>query len=222
MMACTYGSAELVNLLLSAGADCTCMDNRSNTVYHAAAVSGNDDILQLLIRFGGDLQGKLYAANKDGKTPLLLAVERNYLSTVAIILALMPKDRQDIDKLHQELLHTAAYGGYLDVCKMLIENGCDPRLRGDVWNLPLHLAAKSNKADVVQYLLEIAPDTIEKNNLCHITPFHAAVMNDALETVKVLVEHGANILFNGRDGETPIIAASKNNAVDVLSVSVLC
>ncbi|CAJ0602435.1 unnamed protein product [Cylicocyclus nassatus] len=216
MLACIHGSAALVHLLLSGGADCTRMDNRDNTVYHAAAFSGKNDTLQLLIRFGEDLQGMLYRANKDGKTPLLLAVDRNHSSTVAIILPLMPKDRPDIDEIHKWMLHTAASKGYRDVCKTLIENGYDPRLRDDEMKLPLHHAAKENSADVVRYLLELAPDTIDESDQYGFTPFLQAVAMNALEAVKVLVERGANIFLIDCDGRTAIMIGSKYNAVKVL------
>ncbi|VDN35271.1 unnamed protein product [Cylicostephanus goldi] len=135
----------------------------------------------------------------------------------------MPKDRLDIDESHKWLLHTAADKGCLDVCKMLIENGYDPRLRNDRMELPLHLAAQSNSADVVQYLLGLAPDTIDdESNLPSFTPFLTAVNYEALDTVKVLVEHGANILLIDREGRTPIMSATQHSAVDMLSVSVLC
>ncbi|CAJ0602433.1 unnamed protein product [Cylicocyclus nassatus] len=195
MLACIHGSAALVHLLLSAGADCTSMDNRGNTVYHAAAFSGKNDILQLLFRFGEDLQGMLYRANKDGKTPLLLAVDRNHSSTVAIILPLMPKDRPDIDEIHKWMLHTAASKGYCDVCKTLIENGYDPRLRDDEMKLPLHHAAKENSADVLRYLLELAPDTIDASDQYGFTPFLQAVAMNALDAVKVQCSFNPQIVI---------------------------
>ncbi|CAJ0602432.1 unnamed protein product [Cylicocyclus nassatus] len=215
MLACIHGSAALVHLLLSNGADCTRVDNRDNTVYHAAAFSGKNDTLQLLIRFG--TYGQI--ANKEGKTPLLLAVDRNHPSIVETILALMPKDRPDIDKIHKWMLHTAASKGYRDVCKTLIENGYDPRLRDDEMKLPLHHAAGENSADVVRYLLELAPDTIDESDQCGFTPFLQAVAMNALESVKVLVEHGANII--GCDGGTAIMIGLRYMAVSVLFVSVV-
>ncbi|CAJ0602462.1 unnamed protein product [Cylicocyclus nassatus] len=161
----------------------------------------------------------LYRANKDGKTPLLLAVDRNHPSTVKLILTLMPRDRPDIDEIQQWPLHTAAKKGYLDVCKTLIENGYDYHLRlpDHQMQLPLHKAVQANRADVVRYLLKIAPDTIDGSNQHCIKPFLAAVSVNALEAVKVLIEHNADIFPNDCDEESPFMLASKYNAVDVLS-----
>ncbi|VDM80350.1 unnamed protein product [Strongylus vulgaris] len=216
-MACIHGSDALVRLLLSAGADCSAMDRRNNSVYHVAALHGKDDTLKLLIRYGGENTKKLlWATNKEGKTPLHLAVDRNHPSTVSIILPLKPSNNPDIDESHKWLLHNAAGKGYLELVKTLIENGYDVRLQNEEMQLPLHAAAKANKADVVRYLLKLAPDTVDEQDEYGFTPFLRAVSMNALDAVKVLVEHHTDILFADSDGRTAVFIGAKYNAVNVL------
>ncbi|RCN39200.1 ankyrin repeat protein [Ancylostoma caninum] len=158
LKACVCGSYNLVRYLLSAGADCNVADKWHNSVYHMAARHGRNDVLQLLVDHAGKHAVELlWTMNNEGKTPLELAVNGNHASTVNIILSMKPPGSDSaMFQMDKWLLHMAAEKGFLEVVKILIQNGYNVRLRNADKKLPLHAAAMSKRQDVVRYLLELA------------------------------------------------------------------
>ncbi len=68
------GWREMTELLISAGADVNSRgDKMQSTPLHIAAEDGSRDLVELLISNGADVNAK----NKEGKTPLKLALENN-------------------------------------------------------------------------------------------------------------------------------------------------
>ncbi|EYB98592.1 hypothetical protein Y032_0130g1554 [Ancylostoma ceylanicum] len=218
LKACVCGSYNLVRLLLSSGADCNIADKWHNSVYHMAARHGRNDVLQLLIDHAGkNAVELLWTMNSEGKTPLELAVNGNHASTVNIILSMKPPGSDSaMFQMDKWLLHKAAERGFLEVVKILIQNGYNVRLRDDDKKLPLHAAAMSKRLDVVRYLLELAPDCIDEKDGYGLSAFLYAVSMDALETVKMLVESNTDILATDFDGRTAVYIGAKYNAINVL------
>ena len=60
---------ELIRLLLSAGADVACKDNRDNAALHHAAMRGDVAVIKALVEAGSDID----AQNGKGWTPLMNA-----------------------------------------------------------------------------------------------------------------------------------------------------
>jgi len=63
------GGVELIRLLLSAGADVACKDNRDNAALHHAAMRGDVAVIKALVEAGSDID----AQNGKGWTPLMNA-----------------------------------------------------------------------------------------------------------------------------------------------------
>ncbi|KHJ95077.1 ankyrin repeat protein [Oesophagostomum dentatum] len=82
MMACVHGSDALIRLLLAAGADCSTVDKRNNSVYHAAALHGRDDVLQLLIRYGSPLD--IFLATTQYRRAGFMHFMRRYYEGAAV------------------------------------------------------------------------------------------------------------------------------------------
>lgn len=67
--ACSFGHAEVVQLLLAHGADANARDNWNYTPLHEAAIKGKIDVCIVLLQRGADPNIR----NTDGKTALDLA-----------------------------------------------------------------------------------------------------------------------------------------------------
>uniref|UniRef100_A0A673ZV65 Euchromatic histone-lysine N-methyltransferase 1a n=1 Tax=Salmo trutta TaxID=8032 RepID=A0A673ZV65_SALTR len=78
-----YKHRELVLLLLSKGADVNIRDKEENIGLHWAALSGSDDIAQILL----DARCELHAVNVHGDSPLHIAARENQLECVTLLLS---------------------------------------------------------------------------------------------------------------------------------------
>jgi len=72
---------DIVDYLLSQGADTTLQDNQGLTALHYAAQAVDTDALRKLLAVGADMEVR----NDRGETPLMFAVERNKPDNVRIL-----------------------------------------------------------------------------------------------------------------------------------------
>ena len=70
-------------------------------------------------------------------------------------------------------IHAATCNGYLDVCKLLIENGMDKDLKDPTGSTPLHAAALYGQFDVCNYLIANSAK-INQRNADTFMPIHYA------------------------------------------------
>ena len=83
----TYAILDAVRLALELGVDPNTADPQGNTALHAAARLGRDPIITQLVEHGADLR----AENRDGETPLALAMAEEHLdSTLDLLRPLDP------------------------------------------------------------------------------------------------------------------------------------
>lgn len=84
--ACKNGYYEIVEFLLSKGADLTLKDSENRTPLHNACLDsgyileGHDQVVKVIINHVKDVEVLLELINmknKDGKTPLMIAIEHN-------------------------------------------------------------------------------------------------------------------------------------------------
>ncbi|KAK6044786.1 ankyrin repeat protein, partial [Cooperia oncophora] len=75
---------------------------------------------------------------------------------------------------------------------------------------------QSTRCNVVRLLVDIAPDCIEDRDDAGMPPFLAAVCHNALDVVKILIEHGTDIFVTDEEGRTAIHVGAKFNAIKVL------
>jgi ankyrin repeat protein len=79
--ACAVSDFELVTLLIKNGADVNAKQQADITPLHAAAHNGQNALAELLINAGADVNAKTV----DGKTPVMMAEEKSFTETAALI-----------------------------------------------------------------------------------------------------------------------------------------
>lgn len=89
-------------------------------------------------------------------------------------------------------LHLAAFFGAEDATRLLLSHGADPSLRSanQMANLPIHSAAASRQANIVELLLVAGSPADDKQHGGY-TPMDAALQNNDQATIDVLLRHGA-------------------------------
>ncbi|XP_046988972.1 ankyrin-3-like [Schistocerca americana] len=124
-------------------------------------------------------------------------------------------------------LHSAAYVGSVDVIKILTARGAQVDARTRKRATPLHFAADYWRVEVVKYLLAKGSE-VNAADRRNWTPLHfaadegsnevpltlsghlcASAQDSKLNTVKVLIESGADVNAKGSRGETALYLAVK-------------
>ncbi|KAI8653627.1 hypothetical protein NCS56_01317100 [Fusarium sp. Ph1] len=103
-IACTNGSAQVVDVLLNKGADLTVTYSDGWTPLYAASSKGHVKVVQLLLEKGADVT----AADKNGLTPLITASSNGHVEVVKLLSGIPSVDVSKTDPT--TLLLASRYG----------------------------------------------------------------------------------------------------------------
>jgi ankyrin repeat protein len=132
--------------------------------------------------------------DESGRSPLLLAVQRDKLNFVEALVKKGADLNAQKDKKNRTALHVAcAYRASKELVKFLLKKKADVNVKdGDGGNTPLHTAAARNHVIAVELLLEKGAK-INAANDAGDTPVTSALLHDASDAVRLLLRNGADI-----------------------------
>lgn len=123
-------------------------DNSGFTPIHKAAFEGRNDVIELLLEKGIDIDIK----NRDNKSPLHYAVINGKLDTTKYLL-LKGANINLRDNFNRVPLHEAVSYLNLKVVKELIKKGADINSQDKKGRTPLYIAVNNRSKDIVLFLL---------------------------------------------------------------------
>ncbi|KAI3658667.1 hypothetical protein MP638_006731 [Amoeboaphelidium occidentale] len=227
MWAAIQGHTDCVRFLLDAGADAYKKDSAELTALHLAASGGHTATCLLLLKHvQNEFEDLQYVNSLDSQlqTPLFKASQNGHTET---LLALIGEGADVLaeDEAGRLCTHLCAASGYMDCLDILFREGSSLARADRKGATPLHEAAFHGRAEILLYVL------VETNSLnsmdeeavkiscrdCNgVTPLHWAAVNGHLPSVRVLVEHGAdlNAMVADDDMDTPLDYAYLNNNVE--------
>lgn len=189
---------EMVKLLYSNGSKVNLTDNSGRSVLTATILHKKYDVLDFLVSKGADIN----LADNGGLTPIMTAINSRNADPARVFkylekfLTFKPKlDTTQIKKMGggYSALHLASRFGFVDVVKLLLDNGANINIVSlATGGTPLHTAASSKNNDVAKYLMERGAKR-EIQDLSGATPLITAVMQADPDMVEVLIEGGAVI-----------------------------
>lgn len=143
-----YSRADVMQVLLNAGADINIADNKKWTPLYYASRQNCNDLLPMLVAAKADLN----AQNSDLSTPLHRLCDRH--ATESVLFLLENGAHPDVVNCAGTPLFYAASKGYLDLVIALCEKGqANVNLFGDpLEGPPLKMALLNNRKEVVDYL----------------------------------------------------------------------
>ena len=166
--ACYFGDLQIVEYLISKGADLYAKDNDENIVIHYSSIGGHLPIVQYLIeKQNVDINIKGW----NGKTPLHLACLEGH-HNIAEYLISKGANINAKDTIGDYAIHYASKGGHLPIVQYFIEQqNVDIDIKGSNEMTPLHLACLRGHLQIVQYLISKganieAKDQFGVNPLC--------------------------------------------------------
>ncbi|KAI3364702.1 hypothetical protein L3Q82_011488 [Scortum barcoo] len=186
------GQLATLRFLLRHGADINSEAADGATALYEAAKNGHEEIVELLLSQNAD-------ANKPGKTgllPLHIAAQKGSDTIVSMLIPATSKAR--IRRTGISPLHLAAERNRDDVLEALIKAGFDvnaqlseerSKLYEDRRSTVLYFSVINNNIDAVRMLLVAGANP----NLDVFRPLMVAARLGCIQTITLLVEHGADI-----------------------------
>jgi hypothetical protein len=114
-------------------------------------------------------------------------------------------------------LHSASFGGHVEVALALLENGANVIAETFDQLTPLHAASSMGHAKLARILLERGADVTARNEDWE-TPLHMASQHGHAEVVGILLEYGADPQAEDEDGKIPLIHASRSGHQEVAHI----
>ncbi|HJO09593.1 MAG TPA: ankyrin repeat domain-containing protein [Verrucomicrobiota bacterium] len=155
---------------------------------HEAISKGHDEMVELLIEQGADVNGK----DVGGGTPLGWAAKFGHKEIARLLIA-QGADVNAKNYFGWTPLHEAAGVGHNKICELLIEKGADVNARANGGWTPLQDSAMKGHTEVVKIL--IANGAIVNARVYGKTPLDWADERKKKEVTNILRKHG------GRTGE---------------------
>ncbi len=139
------------------------VDENGLGVIHYAAIHCRPDVLSLLILAGADVS--------------------------------LPRSTPDQQPTNTQAIHLAARSGGLDTICCLLRYGAKSSVKGEQGWAAIHYAAFHNYQSIVAHLASVDPGCIEleTGDKQKATPLLLAARNGGFDTVKALIELGANV-----------------------------
>jgi ankyrin repeat protein len=199
-LAVAEGQADIVRVLVEAGADLAARTEHNRTPLHVA-LQHCPRLVPLLLELGAVIDAPS-AAYLDDVARLTEQLDEG---------AVLTDPRSGID-----LLSWAALGGAPATAKLLLERGADAD------GGALHAAASVGHLDLVRMLLDAGADVDRRDPDTGRTPLHAAVTagpgRDSPEIVRVLLAAGADVDATTNDGASALdisrVAAARHRTDD--------
>ncbi|XP_061099566.1 ankyrin repeat and SOCS box protein 2-like [Conger conger] len=191
-IAAQSGRVETLLFLIKKGVD---IDNQANdgaTALYEASKNGHEEIVELLLSQNADAN----RASKCGFLPLHIAAQRGHEEVVSLLIPVTSKS--DIRGSGISPLHLAAEHNEDDVLEVLIEAGYDvnfmlspdrSKMYEDRRSTALYFAVFNSNIEATTMLLEAGANP----NRDTFSPLLVALRQGCIQTVTLLVEHGANV-----------------------------
>lgn len=167
------------------------------------------DIAIKLINLGVNVN----LADKDGETPLHLAVKNGSLELVKMLIA-AGADVNFCNNAKHSPLYIASGYEHFEIVKVLLSSGAlVNQPYGEQKGTPLQRAASRGYSNIVRELIEFGADVSIENNVKN-TALHYAAVSGKIDIIKQLIAAGEDINHRGYDNSSALVMAIKNKCFD--------
>jgi ankyrin repeat protein len=181
---------DVARLLLEHGVDVNGRSYDGSTPLHAAAESGDIEVVHVLLEHGANIG----AEDNNGRTPLHKAALDGHVKHAGVLLEHGANVGAE-DKKGRTPLHDAALGGHVKLAGVLLERGANVGAEDMEGRTPLHAAAVGGHVKLVGVLLEHGANVGAKDKKGK-TPFQIASLKRYRKITKRLSDDGAKGMFS--------------------------
>ena len=147
----THHFQHIFKLLLSYGSIVDAVDSQNNSVLHMGASANAAKVLAyLMLHTHADIRGK----NREGMTPLLVAVQAGHVRCVDLIQGSHPQSLDDVDSHGNSVLHLTAYlDDWSEIARVLLDfEGADADLKNKQGKTAKDIALEMGKPELAELL----------------------------------------------------------------------
>ena len=137
-------------------------------------------------------------------TALMQAVKRNDAAAVRELIA-QGVDVDELDANGDPPVIQAAYLGYADVLRLLLEAGADVKaVDPGMKATGLHAAAYAGHANTARLLIDYHVDVDRQGPYNGYTALHDAIWQNNVDVARLLIDSGANLTLRNHQNQTPL------------------
>ncbi|XP_067652079.1 putative ankyrin repeat protein RF_0381 [Haliotis asinina] len=217
MWAATERHREVVQLLVTKGANMSLVDRFGINILHSACLGGDVEVVKHVLS-----QNMLDINSREqcGRTAVMLAAENGHKDVVEFLVD-KGADLSLVDETADNVLHCACRGGDAGVVKYILsKNRVDINRRGLHELTPIMMARRCKHREVVELLLSTRADgSLRYYN--HINMLLSACREGDMEVVKfVLSQNIVDVDSRGPRKKTPVMLAAQYGHKEVVKVLV--
>ncbi|EIT77170.1 hypothetical protein AO1008_05004 [Aspergillus oryzae 100-8] len=175
-------AAEVIQLLLEAGADVNLVESDGNNALHLAAYCGTIEIVESLLAHGAAVD----VLGPDDRTVLHVAAAGDNPDVVPS-LCRAGVAINALDASGNTALHLAALHGRTALTRLLLEMGADVSVSPEDGRTALHYAASVGQADLLQLLVDAGAEVGALHSDEGHTALHYAAVNGSADAFRVLL-----------------------------------
>ena len=193
-------------------------DIQAYTDLHAAAAQGDIGGIEQAIKSGAPIE----ARDGNGRTALHVAIFRHHGDAAGRLIAL-GADPNALDAQRYDIVTIASVANDLPMLKLALEGGCrSGNITSPYDGTALIAAAHLGHAKVVRTLIAAKAPLDHVNNLGWTATIEAIVLGDGgqrhVDTLRALVEAGANLGLADRSGATPLTLAKARGYSEMVAI----
>jgi ankyrin repeat protein len=208
------GAFYVSRLLIRLKASVESADNFGRLPLSKAAAAGHLEILKLLLKAGPTA---IDWPDESKQTPLHHAASNGHKDIVAYLLE-MGAQIDGMDQDGETALHLASSRGHTAVAELLLRAGSDPELPNKSKFSVMHMSSQLKDSEFIEQILRMVPKIeINPKDSMNYTPLHIAAMKGLSDTVRILLEFGADATARDNNNkDLPIHLAALESYKDVV------
>ena len=200
------GYADVARVLIDAKIDIHLVTKKNgNTALITATLSGQYEIVEILIKAGSDINYKNYYGNSA-----ILVIDKNNIPEILQLLIDNGANINDTNNDGWTTLHYFCRDNQEKAVRILLDRKADINIINNEGWTALMLSVNNNNDTITELLLDNKADVIPVNSEGH-TALQIALIKENSKSVSLLLQHGADFYQREKNNGTLLIDIAYNS-----------